>query len=598
MAATALVQAVCTILNDPMIGQRMEDGTASVAPFANVAVHLPASLRKEYTRQLCERVMADLSQKRAKGTPRVHVFALAEVFARLVELGELPIAGAVHSIVRLLRNPEKRMAAVTMLGKTVEVCFSSLTERCDRSAMDSLRDELANMTDPEYAYDVSYVYESLGGLLGWGVQPTMKPAAAAQPPPQQPQPQQPPQPQPQPAQQQRVAVQTPAPVAAHAARAVGGGAAPGTLMLGLDTAWTQSCRPGTIFAMAVDTERQTVVTAVNHPSCPDVAQVWRAPGAAGDNGFVGEFSLGSNIRGLDMVTVLDIVRPGVMLAASMPRNKASGDHCNVRLYTPAPENASGWQDAGVLVRPDAKPLVALRWLSDYSFAVGERDLSRADGRRDIINVFKLTQEVAFNQLVPLLTLSGHSNMITALESCDTMPSCILSASMDKTIRLWDRNAPGGTTGTLIGMMSAPGLLAHVEMVNTLSCRGHALCSGSVDGTVALWDLRIVGRGPAGVTGRAATWLEAAAGAPPNPVVKVAMGGPAAGCAAATSKGPVFSLDTSLGGAAPRCAPTWAHTVPNGRYHGLVWDREANLLYGGYTAGPDAPAHVDVWRARP
>lgn len=306
---------------------------------------------------------------------------------------------------------------------------------------------------------------------------------------------------------------------------------------------------------------------------------------------MGEFSLGSN-----MVTSLDILKgASVMLAASMP-SKGSTDPCNVRLFTPSQQEASGWQTGGMLVRPNAKPLVALRWLpTDYAFALGERD----GDKRDLVAVFQLDGGNSFSTLQPLSQFAGHSNLITCLETVEDMRGCVLSASMDRTIRLWDRNAPGGATGVVIGT-NAPGTPAHGDMVNTLSARGHVLVSGSVDGTVAQWDLRYVARGPAASTNRTGGWLDAATG----PVLKVALGSEAVGCAASTAQGHVFSLDSAGGGSAPRRAPPWAHATATGRYHGLLWDRDTNLLYGGYTTGAPTTdtaaaqsAHMDVWRAR-
>jgi len=42
--------------------------------------------------------------------------------------------------------------------------------------------------------------------------------------------------------------------------------------LGLEPVWSHVCRPGTIYTMALDAARGTVVTAVNYQGSPDVAQ--------------------------------------------------------------------------------------------------------------------------------------------------------------------------------------------------------------------------------------------------------------------------------------------------------------------------------------
>jgi hypothetical protein len=464
------------------------------------------------------------------------------------------------------------MAAMTMLGKTVEVCFVPLTETCQPSAMTELREELTQLNDPEFAYDVSYVSDCIGAALGWGPQPPpgtkVKPAPPAQPQ-----------------------------YAAPPAPRVGGGVAvAGPQLFCLEPVWTQTCRPGSIYTLALDAARSQVVCSVSQPNGHDVAQVWA------ESGFCGEFSLGSN-----MVTQLDIVHPGLMLAASMPKPH-SDEPSSVRFYTTsnAAEQPSGWAAGGVLARPDAKPLVGLRWLppsgSAFTFVLGETNKGAPEGCREQVSLFQLNPSTSFASLVPLETFTGHTDIITALEVYPEQPKCLLSASKDRTIRLWDRDAPR-QAGIVLALTQEG--VSHSVCVKALSARGHELCSAAIDGVLTHWDLRLTGRGPARTTPPVASWSVDG-----SPLVTVALGAPGAGCVASTigvDTPHIFQLDTSGGHAASRGQPPAPQLVTafgdrpaTGTYHALKWDATTGMLYGGHSVTRDGltPARLDGWRPVP
>ena len=46
----------------------------------------------------------------------------AEAFAALVLIDFVSITGATQTVVTLLKKPDNRCAAITMLGKTIELC--------------------------------------------------------------------------------------------------------------------------------------------------------------------------------------------------------------------------------------------------------------------------------------------------------------------------------------------------------------------------------------------------------------------------------------------------------------------------------------------
>lgn len=52
-----------------------------------------------------------------------------QAFAALVKLGTVSISGSITTIITLLNKAENRCAAVTMLGKTCELCGELLVEK-------------------------------------------------------------------------------------------------------------------------------------------------------------------------------------------------------------------------------------------------------------------------------------------------------------------------------------------------------------------------------------------------------------------------------------------------------------------------------------
>lgn len=67
-------------------------------------------------------ILPHLTLKRPADTPRSEFFAHAEVFAALASIGMMPMQGAINTVTTLIRDPAKRAAAVTVLGKMVELC--------------------------------------------------------------------------------------------------------------------------------------------------------------------------------------------------------------------------------------------------------------------------------------------------------------------------------------------------------------------------------------------------------------------------------------------------------------------------------------------
>ena len=64
----------------------------------------------------------------------------AEAFAALVQLQLIAVGGAVKTIVALLRKPDNRLAAITMLGKTSELCYDQVG-RCHSETEENVMTE-------------------------------------------------------------------------------------------------------------------------------------------------------------------------------------------------------------------------------------------------------------------------------------------------------------------------------------------------------------------------------------------------------------------------------------------------------------------------
>ena len=91
-------------------------------------------------------ILQFLTVKRPLDCDRRDFFAYAEAFASLVKLDFVSVSGAVTTITTLLQSPDTRCAAITMLGKTVELCLAQLAEKCEPAQLQALRAALANVT--------------------------------------------------------------------------------------------------------------------------------------------------------------------------------------------------------------------------------------------------------------------------------------------------------------------------------------------------------------------------------------------------------------------------------------------------------------------
>ena len=133
--------------------------STGAAPGALLYVFLLSRLTEQYRFKLRDllvpAILKFLTIKRPIESDRREFFAYAEAFASLVKLEFVSITGAVTTITTLLQQPDTRCAAVTMLGKTVELCLTQLAAKSDPTQLSAMRAALANVTDD--AFQVSFI---------------------------------------------------------------------------------------------------------------------------------------------------------------------------------------------------------------------------------------------------------------------------------------------------------------------------------------------------------------------------------------------------------------------------------------------------------
>ncbi|GAQ84869.1 hypothetical protein KFL_002090210 [Klebsormidium nitens] len=151
-------QAFVNVVFDKELVMRQQ----SVVPYMYLVPRLPEPFKGKLRDDLIPRVLKHLTVKRPVDASRADFFAQAEAFAALVNMEFVSITGAVTTIITLLKKPENRCAAITMLGKTVELCLQQLTEKCEPESLNKLRAALLEVTEDAFHYDVEYIEESMG----------------------------------------------------------------------------------------------------------------------------------------------------------------------------------------------------------------------------------------------------------------------------------------------------------------------------------------------------------------------------------------------------------------------------------------------------
>lgn len=142
----------------------------SAVPFVLLLQCMGQQFREKFRDRIMRDLLKHLTILRPVNANRSEYYVHAEAFAALVSIEIVPIEGAIQTMCTLAKNPEKRGAAITMLGKTVELAGHLIAEKVSAKTQDMMRATVGSITDQEFHYDVEYI----NGTMGW-------PAAAAAP---------------------------------------------------------------------------------------------------------------------------------------------------------------------------------------------------------------------------------------------------------------------------------------------------------------------------------------------------------------------------------------------------------------------------------
>ncbi|CAI5458179.1 unnamed protein product [Closterium sp. Yama58-4] len=532
-------------------------------------------------------ILKFLTIKRPPDASRAEFFVHAEAFAALVHLEFVSIQGAVTTILTLLRKPDNRCAAVTMLGKTVELCAPQLVAQGDPGKMEELRKAVLGLKEEAFRYDVNYVRDS----LGWTDSPitsTTSPAPAAT---------------------AATAATGALPAVPHATAALSAamlvpvdsyhGHLHTILAVGVDnnsgaaashhhSSISSPCslcfshhhlfpsamlvpvdsyhgHQHTILAVGVDSNSGATWSAAMDGSLI----MWGADGKPRQSLLLGSHY----VCGMDL-----LYSPPSLLLAAAPRDDMSEGQAASHPVAPCilqltgDEGAGGgaggggggggWQVTGRLDRNQTSVISCIKAIGihpDLAFITAE-SMAPSDGSpaspRDRICCYDLTG-APFSSLHPVRQYTEHEDLITCLTVFPPNPNLFLSGSRDTTIRLWDRRASNAV-----------------------------VASGGMDGYLKLWDLRS---------------LHSLGNSPPlgslnldeSPILKLASSMLPGVVAVSTVRG-LYLADLSgsvgpSGGGVARLAGGFQDGRQPGRYHDIKWAHGRRLLF----AGGDA-MRVDVY----
>eukprot|EP00879_Flechtneria_rotunda_P021993 GHRR01023194.1.p1 GENE.GHRR01023194.1~~GHRR01023194.1.p1 ORF type:complete len:529 (+),score=198.17 GHRR01023194.1:416-2002(+) len=152
MLQAEFLEAFSTVSFD----QKLIATNQSVAPYMHLLPRLPDSVRDAIKQKAIAKVLAHLNQKRPINTRREEFYLQAEAFAVLSEMGFVTIDGAVQTIEKLMKNTEKRAAAITTLGKTVERCKDKLAS-ANQNFLQSLFKVLDTVNEQQFQYDIEWI---------------------------------------------------------------------------------------------------------------------------------------------------------------------------------------------------------------------------------------------------------------------------------------------------------------------------------------------------------------------------------------------------------------------------------------------------------
>eukprot|EP00877_Chromochloris_zofingiensis_P012503 jgi/Chrzof1/7506/Cz02g26090.t1 len=474
----------------------------SVAPHMYILPKLPEPFKTKIRDKLIQKVLAHLTRKRSVEIGREVFLLQAEAFAVLVEIDFVGIDGALQTIDKLLKKPDNRSAAITMLGKTVEKCSDKLGA-CNITHLSSLAATVGQITEPQFLYDIDYIKKHLAVFVPL---PQQHPASAAALPSI-------PIPQPVPTAfqhipQSQAAVHTMQQVASQPmgagphipiATPVGDGvvalkavqakaiaeaaalaSAPCSRSHQLTAVGQWDGHGGAIFAMAYDAVHDNLICGGRDMS----VMVWSKQG-----------QVVHNIDASGMyVAAMDVdPRHNLLLMSGVSPEPNAAIQPRISIY----DTNQSWANRANVLRDSTEVIACLRCLSD-GFVSGETHKDAAGADQQQLCYYDMGRALSggASNSQPVHIYTEHSKLVACVAPVLGNPNQFVSGSGDRTIRMWDLRQQ-----TSVGVLGMPSMNynieAHSDMVTCLDAVDHMLLSGSVDATMCAWDLRMVSQSPTG-----------------------------------------------------------------------------------------------------
>jgi WD40 repeat protein len=540
-AFTAFVSAWQDVALDPNRLASM----GSAAPFAL----LFASCKPEFKTAIKDSIMPvlvrHLTQQRGySASERAEFFLHAEAFAGMACVGIVPMEPAVQSMIKLVQQPKSRLAALTCLGKMIELAGSKLKETVPPDALRSLQDILATINDEEFKYDVDYIQES----MGW-----KKTSAATD------------------------ASQTPPPDVGLIGAHPNGSAQFSTSNLA-STPIKASFR--------AQTSLKPVASLAGHTSLiMSLAydQARRAVFSSGRNAELLVWSEdGRHLQRIDThgwaFNSMD-VHPSFERLLAVGQKGPSGPYC-LAVVHPSGATSDRWTCTEPLVRNVAA--AAVRCLPGTTGFLTAESMAVGDGTLRHVVQYWDTGSFASNHASslpsPLTSFMGHPDPVTALDVLSERgPGAFASGGKRGRVLLWDLRtaasvASVGNLEAKDGFVTPP---AAGSIITTLASADNLLLVGSADRALRVFDLRRLAQGTADAAAPLATLQMN------NEVVVRATVAPGALAAVVSCIPNLFAVDLAVD------MPTLTQLDvqwPEGRsspgYLDMRWNAEGTLLFAG------------------
>eukprot|EP00276_Gloeochaete_wittrockiana_P009937 CAMPEP_0184659534 /NCGR_PEP_ID=MMETSP0308-20130426/30021_1 /TAXON_ID=38269 /ORGANISM="Gloeochaete witrockiana, Strain SAG 46.84" /LENGTH=286 /DNA_ID=CAMNT_0027099429 /DNA_START=84 /DNA_END=944 /DNA_ORIENTATION=- len=111
--------------------------------------------------KLTRNIIAQLAKPRAPNADRNEFFPYVEAFAVGTQTELLKADGAVVMVNKWLKDEKNRCAAITMLGKTLEIAHTQLATKASQKNIQELIGLLPTITEEVFKYDLAYIQEHM-----------------------------------------------------------------------------------------------------------------------------------------------------------------------------------------------------------------------------------------------------------------------------------------------------------------------------------------------------------------------------------------------------------------------------------------------------